>query len=85
MRETTTARRGPGRPPAGPGGTETRSLPRFTLRLKPETKTLLEAAAEVTGRPAWRIGQDAIAAYLAELPAKERREAAALARQKAAP
>ncbi len=83
MSETTTTTR-MGRPPAGPGGSRVSDLPRFTLRLEPETKSLLEAAAEVTGRPAWRIGQDAIAAHLAALPPKERRKAAALARQKAA-
>ena len=81
--EETTKRRRMGRPPTGPGGSKVRDLPRFTLRLEPETKSLLEAAAEVTGRPAWRIGQDAIAAYLAALPAKERRKAAALARKSA--
>ncbi len=84
MKGTTTAKRGPGRPRTGPGGSRATDLPRISLRLEPATKSLLEAAAEITGRPAWRIGQDAIAAYLAELPAKERREAAALARQKAA-
>ncbi|MCP3959255.1 MAG: hypothetical protein GY719_15500 [bacterium] len=83
MRETTTAKRPRGRPPAGPDGSKVADLPRISLRLEPATKNLLEAAAKVTGRPAWRIGQDAIAAYLAELPAKERRQATALARKAA--
>ena len=83
MTETTKSKR-MGRPPAGPGGVKVEDLPRFTLRLEPETKSLLQAAAEVLDRPAWRIGQDAIAAYLAALPTKKRRQAEALARRKAA-
>ncbi len=56
--------RAPGRPPAGPDGTRVADLPRLTVRLEPGTKERLQAAAAETGRPAWRIVQAALVAYL---------------------
>lgn len=63
-----------GRPPTGPGGVRMTDLPRMTLRFEPETKARLQAAADVTNRPAWQVVGDAIAAYLDQMPAAQRRE-----------
>ena len=53
-----------GRPPEGPDGTKVEDLPRITIRLEPHVRTALLEAAEDEGRPAWRIVQAALVAYL---------------------
>ncbi len=71
-----------GRPPTGPAGSRVQDLPRLTVRLKRTTRDLLQATAEVTGLAAWRIADAAIASHLAGMPAKVRRAAAELVRDR---
>lgn len=58
-----------GRPPAGvrPGESVT-DYPRFMLRLPPDVRVELDAAADALGRPAWRVVVDAIRAYVGSGP-----------------
>ncbi len=53
-----------GRPPEGPDGTKVEDLERFTLRLEPHVRAALFKAAADEGRPAWRVAQAALVAYL---------------------
>lgn len=64
-----------GRPPAGKRkGERVRDYPPMTLRLPPETRTLLTAWSEYSHVPAWRLIDDAVLAAFKALPESERRK-----------
>ena len=62
-----------GRPPAGHAGEKTSEYAQITVRLPRATKGLLDAITGMTGMPAWRVLEKALAAYVRELPAEEQR------------
>jgi predicted DNA-binding protein len=65
--------RGRGRPATGlQAGERVSDYARMTIRLPPVTKARLEAAAMLTGRPAWRIILEGIDQVLAALPPTDR-------------
>lgn len=70
-----------GRPPAGPSGEATSGYPMLTVRLPPATKATLKALALQQTVPLWRVVEQAVAAYVATLPADERRLLGQLARR----
>lgn len=58
-----------GRPAAGVNpGEKVRDYPRFTVRLPEDVRAELEAAAGALRRPAWRVVNDAIRAYVGNGP-----------------
>src|SRR5262249_21379593 len=65
--ETNTRRRG--RPPAGQNpGERVSDYPRFALRLPDSTFDLIQALAEASDVPQWRVISDAVDTYIASLP-----------------
>jgi predicted DNA-binding protein len=64
--------RGPGRPPAGPGGEKVSKYPQLTIRLPAQTKARLSTLSLLTGNPIWRIIDQAVDAYVQHLPEPER-------------
>jgi CheY-like chemotaxis protein len=63
----------PGRPPAGKRpGERVSDYPRFALRLPESTYELIQALAEVSEVPQWRVISDAVDAYIAALPPDQR-------------
>ena len=74
-----TKRKGPGRPPAGDSGEEVRGYARMLILMKPATKAQVKTLCSFTGLPAWRVFEQALAAYIKSLPAEDRRVLEALA------
>ena len=66
-------KKGIGRPPAGNAGQKTSGYAQITMRLPHPTKTLLDAVSAMTGWPAWRVFERALAAYVTQLPPEDRR------------
>jgi predicted DNA-binding protein len=62
-----------GRPPLGVRGERVSDYPQVMIRLPAETKALLDALSGVTGTPIWRLIDQAVDVYLAQLPEAERR------------
>ena len=75
MRRATrrSAKRQPGRPPAGKGGLAvTTAYVQTTLRLEPETKELLDALTRLLGRPQREVTGEALALYAKRLTLSDR-------------
>lgn len=70
--------RGRGRPPAGRQGELTSAYPMLTVRLPPATKATLKALALQQDAPLWQVVERAVVAYVATLPAADRRLLAGL-------
>ena len=70
-----------GRPPAGDSGEKVSGYARMTIRMKPATKARVKALCTVTKLPAWRIVEQALAGYIDNLPAEDRRAFDTLARK----
>jgi LmbE family N-acetylglucosaminyl deacetylase len=69
------ARRRPGRPPAGARrGERVRDYPQISLRVPEDVRAQLNALAAVTGQSRWRLLTHALECYLANLPARQRRQ-----------
>jgi CheY-like chemotaxis protein/predicted DNA-binding protein len=67
------AKKKPGRPPAGQRpGERVSDYPRFALRLPEATYEVIQALAEASGTPQWRVISDAVDAYIASLPEDQR-------------
>ena len=66
------AERGPGRPPSGPDGTKVSAFPQLTIRLPAETKAKLSTLSLLTGTPMWRLIDQAVDAYVRNLPEPDR-------------
>jgi len=64
--------RGPGRPPAGPGGEHVSRYPQLTIRLPAETKAKLSTLSLLTGTPIWRLIDGAVETYVQHLPEPEK-------------
>ena len=62
-----------GRPPVGAGGEKVSEYPQVMIRLPGGTKAVLDALSGVTGTPIWRLVDQAVAVYVAQLPESERR------------
>jgi hypothetical protein len=63
----------PGRPPSGPGGKRVSEYPKLTVRLPPATKDALRSLSALRRVPVWELIDTAVHAYIATLPADERR------------
>lgn len=74
------AKRPAGRPPTGGSGEKISSYAGFTVRLPPDVKQTLQAAAHVTGKPMWQVIAQSVALYAESLSPKERQLVRALAR-----
>lgn len=62
-----------GRPPAGKRpGEWVSDYPRFALRLPDSTYQLIQALAEISDAPQWRVISDAVDAYIESLPTDQR-------------
>ena len=57
-----------GRPPAGPRGEKVSAYPQLTIRLPIETRARLSTLSLLLAQPMWRIIDDAIEAYVRNLP-----------------
>src|SRR5437899_80725 len=72
----TMARRQPrprrGRRPLGLNGEKVSGYPQVMLRLPRLTKSTLDALRALTGTPIWRLIDQAVAAYVRQLPQRER-------------
>jgi predicted DNA-binding protein len=62
-----------GRPPAGPGGKKVSEYPQITVRLPLETRARLSTLSLLLAQPMWRIIDDALAAYVRNLPPDEQK------------
>jgi len=66
-----------GRPPAGKGSEgepeRIRDYPKLALTIRPTTKAKLDAVAVIEGRPAWKVVEDGIDAYIGNLAAEDRK------------
>jgi hypothetical protein len=77
------AKRSPGRPPAGKDGLAvTTAYVQTTLRLAPETKTLLDALTRLLGRPQREVTGEALALYARRLKVSDRELLQGLLRRK---
>lgn len=74
------AKRPAGRPPTGAAGTKVSSYAGFTVRLPPDVKRTLQAAAHVTGRPMWQVISESVALFADTLSPRERQLVRALSR-----
>jgi hypothetical protein len=63
----------PGRPPAGTAGEKVSDYAQITMRLPGPTKALLDAISGMTGMPSWRVLEEALDAYVRQLPEEEQR------------
>lgn len=68
-----TVERRPGRPPSGPAGERVSEYPSLTVRIPRVTHRQLHSLSALKHVPVWRLVDEAVSAYLAELPADERR------------
>jgi hypothetical protein len=62
-----------GRPPVGAYGEKVSEYPQVMIRLPGGTKAVLDALSGVTGTPIWRLIDQAVQVYVAQLPPAERR------------
>jgi hypothetical protein len=62
-----------GRPATGPGGERVSDYPQVMIRLPQQTKTTLETLSAASGVPVWKLVDRAVAVYVRQLPAGERR------------
>lgn len=62
-----------GRPPTGSAGEKSSGYAGFTVRLPPDVKQTLQAAAHVTGQPMWQVIAHSIALYARSLSPTKRR------------
>jgi hypothetical protein len=65
-------RKGVGQPPKGPRGERVTDYPVLLVRIPPDAKRQLSALSAHRRVPQWRLVADAIATYIAHLPADER-------------
>jgi hypothetical protein len=68
-----TRRPGAGRPPTGPAGELVSEYPPLTVRIPVDTKHRLEALSALRRVPMWKLVDEAIRAYVEQLPDAERR------------
>ena len=66
-------RRAPGRPPSGRAGERVSEYPPLTVRIPRATKDTLLALSALRRTPAWRLVDEAVLAYVEQLPDAERR------------
>ena len=64
------AKRGRGRPPKL--GPHVSQYPKMATYMEPVLKAQLHAAARIMGKPAWLIINEAVAAYIHQLPKADR-------------
>jgi hypothetical protein len=62
-----------GRPPSGPAGERVSDYPPLTVRIPRATKDTLLALSALRRTPAWRLVDQAVLAYVEQLPDAERR------------
>jgi hypothetical protein len=62
-----------GRPAEGADGDRVSDYQQISLRLPERTKALLDAIAGMTGLSTWRVIEDALAAYVRQLPNDEQK------------
>ena len=62
-----------GRPPAGDAGEKVSEYSQLGIRVPPNTKALLEAIGGMTGMPLWKVMEEALNAYVRELPQDEQK------------
>ena len=70
-----------GRPAGGNAGEPLSSYRKITISMKPATRAQLDALSSLTGQPAWRIVEQAIALFIEGMPAEDRRALKSLAKQ----
>lgn len=66
-------RRSVGRPPSGPRGERVSEYPALTVRIPRATKDTLLALAALRKTTAWQLVNDALGAYVEQLPPSDRR------------
>jgi hypothetical protein len=69
----TTKRKTAGRPAKGPNGERVSDYPRLTIRLPRVTKNQLEALSTLRRVPVWELVDQAVKAYIEQLPNDERK------------
>ena len=79
MKKPEPRRAGPGRPPAGPDGEKVSQYPQLTIRLPAATKAKLNTLSLLTGNPIWKIVDQAVEAYVQNMPEPERSRLGAIA------
>ena len=62
-----------GRPPVGSDGEKVSEYPQVMIRLPHETKATLDALSGLTGTPIWRLIDQAVAAYVEQMPPAQRK------------
>jgi hypothetical protein len=62
-----------GRPPVGSDGEKVSEYPQVMIRLPRETKATLDALSGLTGTPIWRLIDQAVAAYVEQMPEAQRK------------
>jgi len=62
-----------GRPPLGSDGEKVSEYPQVMIRLPRETKATLDALSGLTGTPIWRLIDQAVAAYVNQMPSSQRK------------
>ncbi len=77
----TTKRKTAGRPPSGPSGERVSDYPRLTVRLPRATKNQLEALSTLRRVPVWELVDQAVIAFIEELPDDERKPLAQFSRR----
>jgi predicted DNA-binding protein len=78
------ARRRVGRPPAGArAGEKVKDYPQLSIRVPEDAPKKLQAMSQITGRPQWRVINDAIECYFRERSEAERRTIEDLMRSRA--
>ncbi|HET7619890.1 MAG TPA: hypothetical protein VFK20_15390 [Vicinamibacterales bacterium] len=79
MKKSSSRRARPGRPPSGPGGQKVSQYPQLTVRLPAETKAKLNTLSLLTGHPIWKLLDQAVEAYVQNMPEPERSRLGAIA------
>jgi len=72
-RTTTSEPRRRGRRPVGLNGERVSEYPQVMIRLPQPTKATLDALSALTGTPIWKLIDQAVQAYVRQLPEGERR------------
>jgi len=62
-----------GRPPVGSDGEKVSEYPQVMIRLPRATKATLDALSGLTGTPIWRLIDQAVAAYVEQMPDAQRK------------
>ena len=62
-----------GRPPVGSDGEKVSEYPQVMIRLPRETKATLDALSGLTGTPIWRLIDQAVAAFVDQMPDAQRK------------